>query len=212
MSETVYEQIAKEKIVAIVRGVYGEDCLRLAEALYAGGIRLLEVAFEPGKAAETQEAIRQIAAAMGGRMHVGAGTVSDLATLQLAMDAGAEFIISPNTDAAVIRSTKEAGLVSIPGAMTPTEIFAAYQSGADFVKVFPAANLGPAYIKAVRSPFPHIPLMAVGGVDENNMAEFLKVGVAGFGIGGNLVNKAWIREGAFEKITAVAAAMCEKVK
>ena len=206
------EQIAQMKIIAIVRGVYGKDCLTLAEALYEGGIRFLEVAFEPGKLSGTQQAIRQLSVAMEGRVCIGAGTVSDMRTFALARQAGAKFIISPNFDRDVIRATKDADLVSIPGAMTPSEIFSAYETGADFVKVFPASVLGPAYIKAVLGPFPYIPLMAVGGVDENNMIDFLKAGVAGFGIGGNLVNKTWIREGDFDKITTLARTMCDRVR
>lgn len=212
MREKVIEQIKKEKIVAIVRGVYGEDCLRLAEALYEGGIRLLEVTFEQGDVAaalRTQQMIRQLVAAMGEKMTIGAGTVTSVTMLQMAHEAGAHVIIAPNTDTTVIRATKECGLISIPGAMTPSEIFTAYECGADFVKVFPAGDLGTGYVKAVKGPFPHIPLLAVGGINEANMADFLKVGVAGFGVGGNLVNKTWIKEGAFDKITEMARNMCQ---
>lgn len=214
-AENIKEQIYRQKIVAIVRGVYGGDCVKLAEALYDGGIRLLEVAFVPGNEdaqKKTQEAISYLARTMDGRMSIGAGTVADIGLLNMARDAGASFIIAPNTVPDVIRAAKKNGLVSIPGAMTPSEIFTAYECGADLVKVFPAGNLGAGYIKAVRGPFPHIPLVAVGGVDENNMTDFLKAGAVGLGIGGKLVNKEWVRSGEFDKITALARSMCEKAQ
>lgn len=122
----------------------------------------------------------------------------------MARDAGAQYIITPNTNVELIRKVKEYGLLSFPGALTPSEIEIAYQAGADAVKVFPAGNLGPSYIKAVKAPLSHIPLMAVGGVNEKNAADFLAAGCCGIGVGGNLVNKAWIEAGEWEKIIALA--------
>ena len=179
----------------------------LAQALYAGGIRAIEVTFnqkQPDKFVQTTDAIRAIKEAMGERMAVGAGTVTSVALVELAHGAGAEFIVSPDMNVDVIRRTKELGMVSMPGALTPTEILTAHQSGADFVKVFPAGCLGAGYIKAIRGPINHVPLLAVGGVSEKNASEFLKAGCAGIGAGGNLVNKQWIEAGAFDKITALA--------
>jgi 2-dehydro-3-deoxyphosphogluconate aldolase/(4S)-4-hydroxy-2-oxoglutarate aldolase len=118
--------------------------------------------------------------------------------------AGAKFIITPNTNPDLIRKVKVYGLVSIPGAFTPSEIETAWEAGADMVKVFPAGNLGPSYIKAVKAPLSHIPLMAVGGVNEKNTADFIAAGCCGVGVGGNLVNKNRIENDEWDKIIALA--------
>jgi 2-dehydro-3-deoxyphosphogluconate aldolase/(4S)-4-hydroxy-2-oxoglutarate aldolase len=141
---------------------------------------------------------------LGDKMYFGAGTVTTLEMLNLAREAGASFIVSPDFNPEIIKATVEAGMVSMPGAMTPTEILTAWRAGADFVKVFPTSTLGAAYIKGVRGPLNHIRLLAVGGVNDKNIAEFLAAGCVGAGIGGNLVNKTWIANGEWDKITALA--------
>ena len=210
MRETVIEKVLKEKVIAIVRGVYDEDCLHLAQALHAGGIGLLEVTFDqsdPAGMVRTADTIALLCRELGSRMVFGAGTVTDTKMLECAIGAGARFIVSPDVNGEVIRATVEAGLVSMPGAMTPTEIQTAHRFGADFVKVFPASVLGPGYIRAVRAPLNHIRLLAVGGVNERNISDFLEAGASGVGVGGNLVNREWIRQGRFEDITALAGKM-----
>lgn len=150
----VMETIRKDKIIAIVRGLEGAYA-RPASALYAGGITMIEVTFnqaKPDSWPETQAAIRLIAREFEGRVIPGAGTVMTTEQVQMAFDAGARYIVSPNVDEAVIRETKRLGLVSLPGAMTPTECVNAKRAGADAVKVFPAGDLGPNYIKAIRAP------------------------------------------------------------
>ena len=137
-------------------------------------------------------------------MLVGAGTVLTEEQLLLARDGGAKYIITPNTNPALIRKVKELGLISMPGAMTPSEAVAAWENGADIVKIFPAGTLGPDYIKAIRAPLSQIPLMAVGGVNEKNCASFLAAGCCGIGVGGGLVNKEWIMNGEWDKIIALA--------
>ena len=124
--------------------------------------------------------------------------------MAIARDAGAKYIISPNTDEKVIKKTNECGMVSIPGALTPTEIQYAHACGADFVKLFPADNLGIGYIKAVLAPLSHIKLLAVGGVNENNLKDFLNVGVKGVGIGSNITKKELIKQGQYDEITKLA--------
>ena len=214
MREQVIERIRAKKIITIVRGVYGEQVAHLAEALAAGGIELMEVTFDQSDTAahaQTAAAIHAIKAHMGERMLVGAGTVTTPSLVEMAKEAGAEYIVSPDLRPAVIERTRELGMVSLPGALTPTEINNAYDAGADFVKVFPAAQLGPAYIKAVRGPLNHIPLLAVGGVNEKNIADFIKAGCCGAGVGGNLVNKQWIAAGEWDRITAFAKEFVEAV-
>lgn len=207
MGKTTAEVIRERKIIAIVRGLKPDLLLKLAEALYKGGIGLIEVTFAqnaPDTWGETASGIKSIREEFGGEVLSGAGTVMSLEQLKMADDAGAKYIISPNADSAVIKRTKELGLVSIPGAFTATEIAAAYSDGADFVKVFPADGVGPAYIKALRAPLSHIPLMAVGGVNERTIADFLKAGCVGVGVGGCLVRKDLIAEGKFSEITDLA--------
>ena len=122
----------------------------------------------------------------------------------MAVDAGAEYIISPNMNFEVIRRTRQRGKISIPGAFSPTETVSAYEAGADIVKVFPASTLGPGYFKALKSALGHIPVFAVGGVDENNIAAFLEAGASGAGVGGRLVSKAAIRGKNYASLTKAA--------
>ena len=207
MREQIIQKVLDKKVIAIVRGVYGEDCLKLAKALYDGGVEMMEVTFDQSKPEafnRTTDTIAQLVQKMDGKMIIGAGTVTSLQTLELAKQAGAKFIVSPDTNASVIKATIEAGMVSMPGAMTPTEIVTAHALGADFVKVFPTSGLGAGYIKAVCAPLNHIRLLAVGGVSEKNVIDFLRAGCVGAGVGGQLVNKEWIKNGEFDKITALA--------
>lgn len=213
--QATIEKILECKVIAIVRGLEPKHMRGLASALSAGGISAMEVTFNQAKPetfSDTQAAIRLLSEEFSGKLIVGAGTVLSPEQVDLAADAGAKYIISPNVSAAVIGRTKELGLVSMPGAFTPTEIVAAHDAGADFVKVFPAGSLGSAYIKAIRAPISHIRMMAVGGVDEKNAADFLRAGCCGIGVGGSLVNKSWIEEGAFDKIEALARTYTEVVR
>lgn len=212
---TTWEWVREKKVIAIVRGLSKEHMLGLSEALYAGGIDLVEVTFHqarPDTWADTAAAIRQIATEMQGRILPGAGTVMTEEQLELAYEAGAQYIITPNTNPALIEKTKAKGLCCFPGAFSPSEITTAYNAGADAVKVFPAGQLGPAYIKAVRAPLSHIPMMAVGGINEKNVADFMAAGCIGVGVGGNLVNKEWIEKGQWQDITDLAAAYRKAVE
>ena len=161
------------------------------------------------KAKDTLVAIRAIKDALGDKVCVGAGTVMSVDQVHQAVEAGAEYMISPNVNEAVIRETKKLDKVSIPGAMTPTEAAFAYECGADIVKLFPAGLLGAAYIKAVKAPLKHIPVTAVGNVNVENCAEFLKAGAVGVGVGGSLVSAKLVDEGRFDEITATAKAYVE---
>ncbi|NLT98991.1 MAG: bifunctional 4-hydroxy-2-oxoglutarate aldolase/2-dehydro-3-deoxy-phosphogluconate aldolase [Christensenellaceae bacterium] len=205
--EHVIERIKEHKIIAIVRGVALDDIVPTAHALMDGGIRLLEVTFNQSSSTgeqDTAEAIRRLCSAFGDDMIIGAGTVVSERQVAVAVEAGAQYIISPNTDAAVIRKTLELGAVSIPGALTPTEVLYAHNLGAHFVKLFPAGNLGTGYIKAIRAPISHIPLLAVGGVNDKNLMDFFKAGVSGVGVGANIVDNKLIKEKKFDELTALA--------
>lgn len=205
MRKTIIDSIQEKRLIAIIRGLSAEQAVETARALHQGGVELIEVTFDqsmPASFAQTAEAIRAIDQ-MG--VMVGAGTVASAEQAALAAAAGAKYIISPNTDVTVIQKTRELGLVSIPGAMTPTEILQALHAGADFVKLFPAGDLGTGYVKSLLSgPLKQVRLMAVGGVELNNMADFLKAGICGFGVGGSLVKRDWVADKQFGKITELA--------
>lgn len=207
MREKVIEAINKEKIVVIVRGVESEKLIPMAEAMYKGGIRLLEVTYSAnGKISdeETAENIKKLSEHFEGRMYIGAGTVINEKQVELTKQAGGKFIISPDAYPEVIKKTREEGLVSMPGALTPSEIQMAHRAGADFVKLFPITNMGVDYVKAVSAPLSHIKFLAVGGVDLTNIGDYLKAGVCGFGIGSNIIDKKKLAENDYEGITELA--------
>lgn len=213
--EKIKELIENERLIVIVRGVKNERLIPLAEAMYEGGVRLLEVTYSANGKVSDEETAKNIGALVehfGDRMQIGAGTVLTEKQVALTAAAGGKYIISPNANPAVIAATRKAGLVSIPAAYTPTEIEAAYECGADFVKLFPVTSLGPAYVKAVRGPLNHIPLLAVGGVDLSNLADYAKAGVSGFGIGGNIVDKKMLELGDYAAITDLAKRYVSTVK
>jgi len=209
MSQAVLEKIMEGKIIAIVRGIPSTKIVGLAEAMEKGGVNCIEVTFDQSseeKAKDTLASIRAIKEALGDRVCVGAGTVMTVEQVNLAAEAGAEYMISPNVDQEVIQETKRLGKVSIPGAMTATEAAFAYKCGADIVKLFPAGVLGADYVKAVKAPLKHIPVTAVGSVTVDNCAQFIKAGAVGVGVGGNLVSAKLVDEGRFDEITATARA------
>lgn len=203
----VMERVRLGKIIAIVRGLDGRHMLGLASALYEGGITMMEVTFDqrdPARWADTCGAVRLIAERFGDRLLVGAGTVLSLAQLEMAHSAGARYMVAPDVNPEVIRAAKQLGMGAFPGALTPTECVTAYAAGADAVKVFPAGNFGPEYIRAIRAPLSHIPMLAVGGITVENARGFIDAGCVGLGIGGRLVNSEWIENGEFDRITALA--------
>ena len=213
MKNTVIRAVEENKLIVIIRGVEKQKLIPLCEALHRGGVRLVEVTYPQGKdPAETADSISMLKKHFGDRMHIGAGTVLTEEQVTLTREAGGEFIISPNVCEAVIRKTCELGMVSMPGALTPTEIMAAHAAGADFVKLFPISTFGTEYIKAVRAPLSAVKLLAVGGVDLTNMEGYMKAGVSGFGIGSSITDKKMISEENFEGIEALAKEYVEKVK
>ena len=235
MAQDLCARLREKKLISIVRGAPTEKITKIADAIYRGGFRFMEITFDQsGKTphAVTAEQIRIVREAFDGRLHVGAGTVMTEAQLKLAAEAGAEYIISPNVDTAIIRATKAVGLISIPGAFTPSEIAGAYQAGADFVKIgmvslpgamtptevmtaheagadfvklFPVDCVDLKYIKAVRAPINHIPLLAVSGVTPENLGDYLNAGMAGAGIGSILVTKADVANEDYDAIAQRAA-------
>lgn len=184
--EEIIKDIEENKIIVIFRGFEIEQLIHIVDAMAKGGIKLVEVTFDQsGKISDeiTASNIRRLKEEFAGRVRIGAGTVMTEQQVECAYQAGAEFIISPDCYEGVIRKTRELGMVSMPGALTPTEVANAHRYGADFVKLFPITSLGANYVKAVKAPLSHVKLLAVGGVDESNMQDYLKAGVSGFGIG-----------------------------
>lgn len=179
------QHILESKIVAVIRGANPDEVVPIAKALSLGGIKTLEIT------AETRDVlslIKKASTELNEEIIVGAGTVLDPETARSAIMAGAKFIFSPTVNLETIRMTKRYGGVSIPGALTPTEILTAYENGADIVKVFPADVLGPGYLKDVHGPLPQIPLMPTGGVNLENISDYFKAGAVAVGLGGALVD------------------------
>lgn len=207
MREKIIEKTLTGRIIAIVRGVYGEAGLLLSDALHAGGVDMIEFTFDQARP-ETFEATQSIISAVnerfGGGVLAGAGTVTSLRLVDMAHEAGAGYIISPNRDVRVIERTRKLGMVSMPGALTPSEALEAHEAGADFIKLFPVSVLGAKYVKAISAPLNHLRFLAVGGVDASNVAEFLRAGCLGAGVGGRLVSKDSIQSGSYESITESA--------
>lgn len=214
MENRLVKDMEEAKVISILRGIEKNTILKVAEALYKGGIRFLEVTFDHASQdfQKTQDAITTLCREFQGRMEIGAGTVTTIELVHKAAEAEAKFIISPDCNEDVINETKKLGLVSIPGAFTASEILKAHYAGADFVKVFPAGNMDPSYIKALRGPIPQVKLMAVGGIDASNIAAYIKAGCIGAGVGGKLANKKAIEEGKFELLTEAAKELIQAAK
>jgi len=180
----VLAKILKYKVISIIRDMEQDNLIPVMNALYNGGIRVVEITMSSPKVLSSIEMISEY---FGDKMVIGAGTVLDPESARVALLAGAKFILSPTVDLETIKITKKYGAVSIPGAFTPTEILQAYQHGADIVKVFPASS-GAKYIKDIGGPLPQIPLLPTGGVSLENLSDFFKAGAVGAGIGSCLVN------------------------
>lgn len=195
------QRVVSSGIVGIIRAPDGGQLVDVAKALVAGGIDCLEVTFTVPQA---HKVLEQVAAALGDQILLGAGTVLDPETCRIAILSGAEFIVSPGTNAEVIRMCKRYSKLAMPGALTPTEVIAAWELGADFVKVFPCDVLGPAHLKALRGPLPQVKMIPTGGVTPETAAEFLKAGAAALGIGSALVEPAAIKARDFGRIERLA--------
>ena len=215
LRQAVIDAVAENKVISIVRLPDKETLIPAVEALYEGGIRLIEITFDRSGKIGSEEIcsmISELVSRFENRMYIGAGTVTRLNEVDLAVNAGASFIISPNCDPEIIRRTRELGAVSIPAAFTPTEILTALNNGADYVKLFPADQVGSGYVKAITAPISDAKLLAVGGVSAENARSFIDMGFYGIGVGSNLYNKKLIASGDFGSLTALAKQFTEAVK
>ena len=205
---TALSQILQYRIVAILRGMPPSEIISIAHALYNGGIRILEITLNSENALKAIERLEQ---EFKNKMLIGAGTVLDVKDANNAMNAGAAFLISPSLDIDVIKTAKNANVVSIPGAFTPTEILSAHNNGADIIKIFPCPNAE--YVRNILAPLNHIKVMPTGGIDASNIQQFAKTGAVAFGIGSALVNSnAVIDEAYLETITSKAKKLIEALQ
>ena len=205
---TTLNQILQNKIVAILRGFKKEDVINIATALHEGGINLIEITLNSNDALNL---IKKLSIQFENKMVVGAGTVLTVKDARKAIDAGAKFLISPTTNFDVIKTAKDNSVVSIPGAYTPTEIFAAYEHGADLIKIFPAQN--PEYVKSILAPLNQILVMPTGGIDLKNIGAYKKAGASAFGIASSLANnKEKVNELYLQNLTATAKRFVEIIK
>src|SRR5256712_3333817 len=183
-------------IVAVVRSPDSSQLVEVVRALADGGVTVVEITMSVPNALDV---LRQVRHALGDRLLLGAGTVLDAETARAVILAGAEFVVAPTLNRDVIRLCRRYDKLVMPGAFTPTEILAAWEAGADIVKVFPAEVVGPAFFKALRGPLPQIRLMPTGGVDLTTAAAFLKAGACCLGIGGQLVEPKTVAERNFDR-------------
>ena len=199
--ESVTGYLEQLGVVAVIRVRDPERVRGVVDALAAGGVRALELTMTVPRAVDL---IRELAPAMPAGFLLGAGTVTDAATAAAVIEAGASFVVGPVLRPDVITACHERDVPAIPGCLSPTEILAAHEMGADIIKVFPATALGPQYIKDVHGPMPQVRLMPTGGVTVDNAADWIRAGAVAVGLGSALIDGAALDGGRFDVVTANA--------
>lgn len=208
------EEFQQRKVIVVCRGVALEEIVNVAKAMYDGGIRFMEVPFiqnDPASFALTAAKIKAVKEGLGGKMHVGAGTVLTMEQFRLAKKAGAEVIVSPCMDETIIKATKRAGLIAMPGCATPSEMVRAHQMGAEYIKLFPASVTTMKMIKEIKLPLSHLKLICFGGVNAENVADVLATGVYGVGMASCVLDKQALKDRDYAKITQLAKAVTEQL-
>jgi 2-dehydro-3-deoxyphosphogluconate aldolase/(4S)-4-hydroxy-2-oxoglutarate aldolase len=207
--QEVRERIERVGIVPVIRATSAEEALFAAEAVHDGGIPIVEITMTvPGALGVISRLVKELP-----KVLVGAGTVLDRKMARKCADAGAQFLVTPGFDAPTVAAAKKMNLLIMAGALTPTEVIAAWKSGADFVKVFPCGNLGgPNYIKALKGPLPQVPLVPTGGVNLETAPEYLRAGAAALGVGGELIHKEALTARRAEFIRGLASQFVQLVK
>lgn len=203
---TTLDRLTSTRIIAVVRAPSADAAIRVADALLAGGVFGIEVTYSTPDA---PTAIREILARHGDRVYLGAGTVTTPREAHLAAEAGARFLVSPGTRPELTAAMKSTGLLVATGAMTPTEVMAAVDLGSDVVKIFPASIGGPAFLRALRGPFPNVPLMPTGGVTPQNLGEWFAAGAIAVGVGTDLLSPTDLADGRFDEIERKARLFTE---
>jgi 2-dehydro-3-deoxyphosphogluconate aldolase / (4S)-4-hydroxy-2-oxoglutarate aldolase len=208
MSSEIQQQLTSACLIPVLRAS-GNEAFALVEAMVAGGVTVIEVTMTVANAIDV---LRNLKKSYGSKLLLGSGTVTTAAQCAATIEAGAAFVVSPSLHLDVIAKTKELGRVSIPGALTPTEVITAWNAGADFVKIFPCSAVGGAsYLKALKAPFPQLRLIPTGGVTLDTVAGFLKAGAEAVGVGSDLVNSAAIAAGKPELVTNTARAYLQAI-
>jgi 2-dehydro-3-deoxyphosphogluconate aldolase/(4S)-4-hydroxy-2-oxoglutarate aldolase len=207
--QQIIEQLLNPGVIAVVRAKRAEQAVPLAEALVAGGVIAVEITMTTPNAIA---AIKEASSKLGDRALIGVGTVLDEATCQAAIDAGAQFIVSPICRRELVPIAQKAGKPIMLGSYTPTEAQLAHEAGSDFIKIFPADTLGPNYIKALRAPLPHLKIVPTGGVDLKTIGDFFKAGVAAVGAGSSLISKDVLEKDDWATLTKTAAEFVKAAK
>jgi 2-dehydro-3-deoxyphosphogluconate aldolase / (4S)-4-hydroxy-2-oxoglutarate aldolase len=208
--EKALKRIRDIGVVPIVRTTSTDDAIRAAEAIIASGIGMVEITMTVPNALQV---VGQVAKTFGDQVLVGAGTILDRQACESAIGAGAEFIVAPSFEPHVVETALKYDKPCLPGALTPTEVLAAWRAGADMVKVFPCGPVGgPKYIQALKGPLPQIEMVPTGGVSLSNATEFIQAGATAIAVGGDLVDMKAVRAGNFEAITVIAKNFIEAVQ
>ena len=195
-------------LVAVIRGPSPELTVKMVEALIAGGVSGIEITYSTPNA---EQVVRLLDQRFGEQIVLGMGTLTVPAQAEAAKAAGARFLVSPICEPSLGKAMVATGLATMIGALTPTEVFGAFQMGSDVVKIFPGSLTGPAYVKALKGPFPQIPMMPTGGVSASNVGEWFAAGVFGVGAGSELCPPALAKEGKFAEIIQKAKEFVEAV-
>jgi len=203
------EKVKELGLLAVIRGPSPELTVKMVEALVAGGVLGIEITYSTPNA---EEVVQTIAKKFGDTIVLGMGTLTKPEQAQSAKNAGAHFLVSPICEINLVKGMVDSGLLTMAGALTPTEVFQAYTLGVDVIKIFPGSLGGPAYIKALKGPFPYIPMMPTGGVNAGNVAEWFATGVVAVGAGSELCPPQLAKEGKFDEISKIAADFVKVVK
>ncbi len=205
----VLEKVKELGLLAVIRGPSPELTIKMVEALIAGGVLGIEITYSTPNA---EEVVRSLSQKFGDSILLGMGTLTKIEQAQCAKEAGANFLVSPICEENLVKSMVASGLLTMAGAFTPTEVFQAYSLGTDVVKIFPGSLGGPTYVKALKGPFPYIPMMPTGGVNAANMAEWFATGVVAVGAGSELCPPQLARDGKFDEISKRASEFVQVVK
>ena len=205
----VLEKVKELGLLAVIRGPSPELTVKMVEALVDGGVLGIEITYTTPNA---EEVVQTLSKKYGDSIVLGMGTLTKTEQARTAKEAGASFLVSPICEENLVKSMVASGLLTMAGALTPTEVFQAYTLGSDVIKVFPGSLGGPAYVKALKGPFPYIPMMPTGGVNAGNMAEWFATGVVAVGAGSELCPPQLAREGKFDEISKRASEFVQVVK
>ncbi len=207
--EKILSKIQEVGVLAVLRGPSPDLTLKMVDALIKGGVIGIEITYTTPNAAEVVKTLNQ---AFGSEIVLGMGTLTKPEQVEESVIAGATFLVSPHTDPILGKEMAGSGVPVMLGALTPSEVMRAVGLGSDVVKIFPGSLGGPAYMKALKGPFPGIPMMPTGGVSESNLVDWFKAGAFAVGAGSNLCPKEYALAGEFDKITEIAAKFIAAVR